>query len=83
MYKYRLIEFNSDRRETTLRSNESDLQQILMEFYNEDFVKIFDESGFTKGYISVFINSQQISSIKNVVLSPNDEVCIVTSIAGG
>ncbi|HAT9624947.1 TPA: MoaD/ThiS family protein, partial [Legionella pneumophila subsp. pneumophila] len=42
-----------------------------------------DDSGCSKGYISVFVNSEQISSIKDITLKPNDEVCIVTSISGG
>nr|WP_233586472.1 hypothetical protein [Legionella sp. km772] len=44
---------------------------------------MFDNNGWSKGYFSVFVNSEQISSIKDIVLNHNDEVCIVTSITGG
>lgn len=56
---------------------------MLTEFYKEKFEKMFDEDGCLKGYISVFVNSKQLSSIRDITLSPNDEVCIVTSISGG
>ncbi|HAT5053024.1 TPA: MoaD/ThiS family protein, partial [Legionella pneumophila] len=78
-----LIEFNSDRKKIQLVSNKSNLQQVLTEFYKENFEKMFDEGGCLKGYISVFVNSEQISSIKDIILNPNDEICIVTSISGG
>ncbi|HHT9896710.1 TPA: MoaD/ThiS family protein, partial [Legionella pneumophila] len=81
--EYQLIEFNSDRKKIQLVSNKSNLQQVLTEFYKENFEKMFDEWGCSKGYISVFINSDQISSIKDITLNPNDEICIVTSISGG
>lgn len=83
MHKYQLIEFNSDRKQIQLVSNKLNLQQVLAEFYKENFEKMFDVSGCSKGYISVFVNSEQISSIKDITLKPNDEVCIVTSISGG
>lgn len=83
MYEYQLIEFNSDRKEIQLVSNKSNLKQVLTEFYKENFEMMFDEGGCSKGYISVFVNSEQISSIKDITLNPNDEVCIVTSISGG
>lgn len=83
MYEYQLIEFNSERKEIPLISNQSNLQEVLIEFYKEKFEKMFDEDGCLKGYISVFVNSKQLSSIKDITLSPNDEVCIVTSISGG
>lgn len=83
MHEYQLIEFNSDRKQIQLVSSKSNLQQVLAEFYKENFEKMFDGSGCSKGYISVFVNSEQISSIKDIILNPNDEVCIVTSISGG
>ncbi|MBN9228058.1 MULTISPECIES: MoaD/ThiS family protein [Legionella] len=83
MHEYQLIEFNSDRKKIQLVSNKSNLQQVLAEFYKENLEKMFDENGCSKGYISVFVNSEQISSIKEIILSPNDEVCIVSSISGG
>lgn len=83
MHEYQLIEFNSDRKQIQLVSDKSNLQQVLAEFYKENFEKMFDANGCSKGYISVFVNSQQISSIKDINLNPNDEVCIVTSISGG
>ncbi|HHD4620503.1 MoaD/ThiS family protein [Legionella pneumophila serogroup 1] len=83
MHEYQLIEFNSDRKKNQLVSNKSNLQQVLAEFYKENLEKMFDENGYSKGYISVFVNSEQISSIKEIILSPNDEVCIVSSISGG
>ncbi|PWY54743.1 molybdopterin converting factor 2 (subunit 1) [Legionella qingyii] len=83
MHEYQLIEFNSDRKQIQLVSSKSNLQQVLAEFYKENFEKMFDDSGCSKGYISVFVNSEQISSIKDIILNPNDEVCIVTSISGG
>ena len=83
MHEYQLIEFNSDRKKIQLVSNKSNLQQVLAEFYKENLEKMFDENGYSKGYISVFVNSEQISSIKEIILSPNDEVCIVSSISGG
>lgn len=83
MYEYQLIEFNSERKEITFNSNQSNLQEMLTEFYKEKFEKMFDEGGCLKGYYSVFVNSKQISSIKDITLSPNDVVCIVTSISGG
>ena len=83
MHEYQLIEFNSDRKKIQLVSNKSNLQQVLAEFYKENLEKMFDENGCSKGYISVFVNSEQISSIKEIILSPNDEVCIVSSIPGG
>ena len=83
MHEYQLIEFNSDRKKIQLVSNKSNLQQVLAEFYKENLEKMFDENGCSKGYISVFVNSEQISSIKEIILSPSDEVCIVSSISGG
>lgn len=83
MYEYQLIEFNSERKEIPLISNQSNLQEVLTEFYKEKFEKMFEEDGCLKGYISVFVNSKQLSSIKDITLSPHDEVCIVTSISGG
>lgn len=83
MHEYQLIEFNSDRKQIQLVSSKSNLQQVLAEFYKENFEKMFDDCGYSKGYISVFVNSEQISSIKDIILNPNDEVCIVTSISGG
>jgi sulfur-carrier protein len=83
MHEYQLIEFSYDRKQFKVISDKSNLQQVLAEFYKENFEKMFEENGCSKGYISVFVNSEQISSIKEISLSPNDEVCIVTSISGG
>ncbi|HHT9997974.1 TPA: MoaD/ThiS family protein, partial [Legionella pneumophila] len=83
MHEYQLIEFSSSKKEIQLVSNQSNLQQVLLEFYKEKFEKMFDEDGCSKGYISVFVNSKQITSVKEIALNPNDEICIVTSISGG
>ncbi len=83
MYEYRLIEFNAERKEIHLVSNESNLQQILSEFYKEKYGQLFDEKGYPKGFISVFINSKQVSTTKDIMLCSNDEICLVTSISGG
>ncbi|AUH74224.1 MoaD/ThiS family protein [Legionella sainthelensi] len=83
MHEYQLIEFSYDRKQFKVVSDKSNLKQVLAEFYKENFEKMFEENGCSKGYISVFVNSEQISSIKEISLSPNDEVCIVTSISGG
>ncbi|AOW53826.1 TPA: MoaD/ThiS family protein [Legionella pneumophila] len=83
MHEYQLIEFSSSKKEIQLVSNQSNLQQVLLELYKEKFEKMFDEDGCSKGYISVFVNSKQITSVKEIALNPNDEICIVTSISGG
>ncbi|CEG59354.1 conserved protein of unknown function (plasmid) [Legionella fallonii LLAP-10] len=83
MYEYQLIEFSSERKEIQLVSNKSNLQQILAEFYKEKYEQLFDEEGCSKGYISVFINSKQMTSTKDITLRSNDEICIVASISGG
>lgn len=83
MYEYQLIEFSSERKEIQLVSNKSNLQQVLSEFYKEKYEQLFDEEGCSNGYVSVFINSKQVATTKNITLRSNDEICIVTSISGG
>ncbi|STX81247.1 putative molybdopterin converting factor 2 (subunit 1) [Legionella busanensis] len=83
MYEYRLIEFNSDKKEIQLFSNESSLQLVLAEFYKDKFNRIFNKDGSLNGYLTIFVNSNQITSVKDVKLNQNDEICVVSSIAGG
>lgn len=83
MNEYRLIEFNSEKKESKVVTNNTKLQQILVDFYKDKLDRMFDENGNSRGFISIFINSKQISSIKNITLNNYDEICVVTSISGG
>lgn len=83
MYKYQLVEFTSSKRIEEIRTNKVNLTDVLYEVYSNKIETMFNNNGESKGYISIFVNENQITSIKEVVLNPNDEICIVTSISGG
>lgn len=83
MNEYRLIEFNSEKKESKVVTNNTKLQQILVDFYKDKLDRMFDENGNSRGFISIFINSKQISSIKDITLNNHDEISVVTSISGG
>lgn len=83
MYEYQLVEFASSKRIEQIRTNKSNLSDVLSEFYGDKMVNLFHDNGESKGFISVFVNTNQISSIKDVVLNSHDEICIVSSISGG
>ena len=83
MYNYQLIEFSSYKKIHTVTTDTTILEDVLSEAYGNRIESMFNDNGESKGYVSLFINSKQISSIKNITLDPHDEICIVTSISGG
>lgn len=83
MYSYLFTEFTSSQKINQIRSNKTNLLDVLTEIYGNKIEKMFNLDGESKGYISVFVNSKQITSVKETTLNPNDEICIVTSISGG
>lgn len=83
VYKYQLVEFTSSKRMEEIRTTKFKLAEVLFEIYSNKIETMFDDNGVSKGYISVFVNANLIWSIKDVVLNPKDEICIVTSISGG
>lgn len=83
MYTYQLIEFTSSKRIEQIKTDKINLTDVLSEIYGNKLTVMFPDNGALKGCLSVFINNSQISSIKDIALNPNDEICIVTSISGG
>ncbi|RUR14107.1 MoaD/ThiS family protein [Legionella sp. km772] len=83
MYSYQFTEFTSSKKSEQIKTNKTNLYEVLAHIYGSKMSNMFDNNGWSKGYFSVFVNSEQISSIKDIVLNHNDEVCIVTSITGG
>lgn len=84
MYEYQLIEFTAQKKITTIHSDKTDLYAVLAEVYKDKINFLFDdETGQVKGFISIFVNSQQLDSIQDVTIKHCDQIQIVTSIAGG
>lgn len=83
MYHYHLIEFTSCKKIQTIRSNKTILEDVLSEVYGDKIESMYKDTGELKGFVSVFINSKQIFSIKEITLNDQDEICVVTSISGG
>lgn len=83
MYVYQLVEFTSSKRREQIKTNKNILFDVLSDFYGNKVERMFHDNGNSRGFISVFVNKNQILSIKDVVLNPCDEICIVSSISGG
>lgn len=83
MNKYHLIEFSSQKNIRQVISAKSNLYDFLLDIYQDRLSTLFDEHGQSKGFISIFLNAQQLFSILNVHLNNNDEIQIISSISGG
>ena len=84
MNEYQLIEFTAQKKITTIHSLETNLYNVLADFYKDNINALFDDNtSQAKGFISIFLNSRQLGSIEGVSLNHRDEIQIVTSIAGG
>ncbi|OGV41591.1 MAG: hypothetical protein A3F46_10740 [Legionellales bacterium RIFCSPHIGHO2_12_FULL_42_9] len=84
MNEYQVTEFAAQKKMTTIHSTETNLYKVLADFYHDKINSLFDDkTGQAKGFISIFVNSQQLLSIQGVCLNHRDEIQIVTSIAGG
>lgn len=83
MYTYHLVEFTSTKKTSLISTNKIRLFDVLSEIYEHKRSFIFSDNETLQGHLSLFINDRQISAIKDVILNPDDEICIVTSIAGG
>lgn len=83
MNEYKLIEFTAQKKITIIQSKSTKLDEILANFYQHKINALFDETGNTKGFIAIFVNARQLSSINNITIKHGDEIKIVTSIAGG
>lgn len=83
MKEYRLIEFTSQKNIRQVISTKTNLYDFLLDIYQDRLRVLFDEQGQSKGFISIFLNSQQLFSIMNVNLNNHDEIQIISSISGG
>lgn len=83
MNEYTLTEFTSKKKIINVSSSESVLYDVLLEIYQNNLEVMFDAKGNSKGFISIFVNAQQLFSILNVTLKNHDEIHIITSISGG
>lgn len=83
MNEYQFIEFTSKKKTEKIFSDKCDLTQVLTDIYKNKMEIMFDKNGKSQGFISIFVNSLQLFSIKNITLKNHDEIQIVTSISGG
>lgn len=83
MYGYELIEFGSEKTTFHISSSSCVLEEVLTEFYKDKLDKIVDERGHPRGFVSIFVNANQITSIKTSRLQQHDAIVILSSIAGG
>lgn len=83
MNEYRLIEYTSEKKTHIIKTNSLSLHEVLFSFYKDKFDMLFDEQGHSRGYFSLFINNQQVSSILDITLDNKDEISVISSISGG
>jgi|GEM_PF-4353846 len=83
MNEYQLIEFTSKKKIQRIVSDKSNLYEVLTDLYLDKMEGLFDKNGKSKGFVSIFLNSRQLFSIRDITLKDYDEIQIVTSISGG
>lgn len=83
MNEYQLVEFSSKKETKKIVSDKSKLYEVLFDLYQNKLEVMFDKNGKSKGFVSIFVNSHQLFSIRDITLKNNDEIQIVTSISGG
>ncbi len=83
MYEYQFIEFTSKKKIEKIFSDKSNLYEVLADLYQNKMEAMFDKNGKSKGFISIFVNCNQLFSTQDITLKNHDEIQIVTSISGG
>lgn len=63
--------------------NNEDLYSVVRKLYKDGFSDVFEETGETKGFVRVFLNSRIIENLVGVKLKDGDEVDIVSAFSGG
>lgn len=69
MHEYQLIEFNSDRKQTQLVSSKSNLQQVLAEFYKENFERCLTTLVVQKDTFPYLLTQNRYHPLKTLFLT--------------
>lgn len=83
MNEYQFIEFTSKKKIMKIFSAKSKLYEVLSDLYKHKMEVLFDENGKSNGFVSIFVNSQQLFSIQDITLNNHDEIQLITSLSGG